>query len=454
MRICLFGCAGDTGNFGLDALLLSTLEGIARRRPDAQVVAFDNGWGLRDASIDVDGQAFAYQLHGARYSKRVHRPESYFHMRWSNRFGDRLGPRFNTAVGLLRGASAVWDFSGGDSFTDLYGAKRFHTVNAPKKLALDARRPLVLLPQTYGPFESPAFADEARQLVLAADQAWARDPHSFERLRDLVGDSFDRKRHLLGVDMAFGLSARRPTTDLPSPLNAWLANEPGHRRFPTLGLNVSGLLWSDAGFQRRLGFRCDYAALLKRLLIDILTTTECNIVLVPHVHSLDDARPNVEADRPACEALAESFAGDRANRIAVSPPGLSAPETKWLISRLDWFCGTRLHSTIGALSSGVPSAAISYSPKARGVFEACGLADQVADPTAEDLAALVNPLLESVRSRSQIRATLADALPAVLRRHDEQLGRLLMHAASASNSSGSLNSTSSTSGDREAGSAE
>mgnify|MGYP001402473369 CR=1 FL=1 len=60
-------------------------------------------------------------------------------------------------------AHAVLDISGGDSFTDLYGPWRFRAILAPKQIAIRARKPLIMLPQTIGPFESKAAVAAARR---------------------------------------------------------------------------------------------------------------------------------------------------------------------------------------------------------------------------------------------------------------------------------------------------
>ena len=82
---------------------------------------------------------------------------------------------------------------------------RFKATIAPKKLALSIGRPLILLPQTYGPFEHPRTRQIAQKLVSNATLAFARDPDSFKNLKALLGRHFDPARHREGVDLAFGL---------------------------------------------------------------------------------------------------------------------------------------------------------------------------------------------------------------------------------------------------------
>ncbi|MFQ5655847.1 MAG: polysaccharide pyruvyl transferase family protein, partial [Planctomycetota bacterium] len=110
-------------------------------------------------------------------------------------------------------------------------------------------------------------------------------------------------------------------------------------------------------------------------------------------------------------------------------PLLHPSEIKGIIARLDWFCGTRMHSTIAGLSSGVPTAAIAYSGKTRGVFESCGQGERVADPRKLDTDATVEHLLASFRSREESRAGLKRALPSVLRQAREQMEEIAAFCA-------------------------
>jgi len=57
------------------------------------------------------------------------------------------------------------------------------------------------------------------------------------------------------------------------------------------------------------------------------------------------------------------------NKFNLVPPIYNASETKWMISKMKLFAGSRTHSTIAALSSGVPTLSFAYSIKARGINE-------------------------------------------------------------------------------------
>jgi polysaccharide pyruvyl transferase WcaK-like protein len=420
-NLCLFGAAGDTGNHGVSALLHSTLAGIARFSPRSQVTVFDNGWGMREAGATYGGQPFEYRLCGARLSRRYHRPESFFHMRLASRLGG-LG---NPGARAILGSDAVWDISGGDSFADLYGERHLKAMLAPKRLALACGVPLVLLPQTYGPYTRPASRRAVAAILRACRLAWARDEDSLAVLRELLGSDFDPERHRSGVDVAFGLESRPPVRPLPEPIAAWLAGRSGA---PTIGLNVSGLLYNDPDATRKYGLGADYARAMRLLLREFLGRTEARVLLVPHVLPPSGS---LESDGVACLALRDSLGADERVRVAVLPTGLDASETKHVVSRLDWFSGARMHACIGALSTGVPTGGVAYSVKMRGVFETCGQGSHVADLRRLGTEELVAALWRAWEDRAQVRATLQERMPAVVERSRAQMRETLRASARA-----------------------
>jgi polysaccharide pyruvyl transferase WcaK-like protein len=79
-----------------------------------------------------------------------------------------------------------------------------------------------------------------------------------------------------------------------------------------------------------------------------------------------------------------------------------------------------MHSTIAALSSGVPTAAVAYSDKTLGVFESCGVGNQVIDPRQLGTQSVVDRLVESFESRAQTRQLLSTTVTRVKARATEQ----------------------------------
>lgn len=412
VKLCLFGAAPNTSNLGVSALYLSVMHAISKRYPDAQVTVFDYGPGPRPDVLHFDGSPFHFTRCGANWSRRYYRRDNLINMRLSA----ALGGMGNPGVRAISEADAVLDISGGDSFADLYGAKRFHSMTQTKLMVLRQGTPLVLLPQTYGPFEAPWAQRTARKIVREAGMAWARDAHSFETLKDLLGPALDPARHDTGVDVAFALPRAEPT-DLPEQLARWIAPV---RSRPVVGINVSGLIHNQgAEGSHQFGFQSDYREIIREILSRFLTQSDANIVLVPHVLSGLD---HYESDPAACLRSAADF--DDEPRLCVLDRRYDAMQMKWVIAQLDYFCGTRMHSTIAGLSSGVPTAAIAYSKKTLGVFETCGLGASVVDPRQMSMNDCLEGIWTSWEQREQAAATLAERLPAVKDAAQNQTNRI------------------------------
>lgn len=417
--ICLLGAAGDTSNLGVNALLESTLIGLADTIDGASMTVFDNGLGARSGVLDGPDGPVEYERLGIRASRRIQRSESLINMA----ICAKLGKLPNRGVQRLRAADAVLDISGGDSFSDIYGPERFRAITQQKAVALSAGAPLVLLPQTYGPFAAQKNLRRASELVRRASLAWARDAQSFDVLRELLGDDFDEDRHRVAVDVAFGLPSRRPR-HLASEVAAWLDGDE-----PVFGVNISGLLANDDDSHHQFGLRSHHASLVRRVLELLLDETDARILLVPHVRS--DLWV-VESDIAACRRFAEELSSRDPDRVRALEDIDQAQEVKWVIGQCDAFCGTRMHSVIAAVSSCTPAIAFAYSPKTQGVLESCGQGERVVDLRQADADDVEARVLELWADRHTVRRDLSRAMPSVIARSRapfSAIGEMVTHRA-------------------------
>jgi colanic acid/amylovoran biosynthesis protein len=416
LSLCLAGASGDSGNLGVQALRCSVLAGLGYIPDIESLVVFDDGWGVR-AMANSYGR-YRLERCGVRLSRRWYRTES-----WQNiAISARLGGLGNPVVERLRAADAVLDISGGDSFSDIYGKRRFHTVLAPKRVALAMRRPLVLLPQTYGPFASPDVRLAARDMVRGAFIAYSRDDASHEILLDLLGEHADSNRHRRGVDVAFALDPAEPSAGLSESLSADLIGNGCAR----VGLNISGLIYNDPRARERFGLSIDYRAVVHKIL-KWFVAQDCDVFLIPHVFGGGgpDGAKGYDDDTRVCHDVVAELEPTVSSQVRVLPGGLSAAEAKWVISRMDWFCGTRMHSTVAALSSGVPTAALAYSMKTRGVFETCGQGAEVIDARSTSDDECVYRVQDAWHRRASVRKAVRARVDTVRERASRQLAEMI-----------------------------
>lgn len=136
-------------------------------------------------------------------------------------------------------------------------------------------------------------------------------------------------------------------------------------------------------------------------------------------------RGHFEHDPDACAAVAEALDEIDRRPVAIVPDGYDPCETKWIISRTDWFCGTRMHAAIASLSCGVPTAAIAYSRKTLGVFETCGQGRHVADPRRINTEDVTDQLWRSWKERHDARMSLQRELPNITWQVEAQMDEIL-----------------------------
>ncbi|MBU2941222.1 polysaccharide pyruvyl transferase family protein [Shimia thalassica] len=412
--ITLLGAAPNTGNQGVSALCYSAVSGLAQRGI-ATVNVADHGLGRRQTRWSIDGRDIDVGLIGLSNNRRLWRGDCLRTVAFLAQFGG-LG---NAAAHSVLSSCAVLDVSGGDSFTDLYGEKRFQAMCRTKRLALDNGRPLILLPQTLGPFKDSTKKAEAVDILRRAHAIWVRDSKSYEFLKSELGSDFDPARHHLGVDMAVLLPTTQPAIAVPSVIDGWLSDA----ATPVAGLNVSGLLWQNAEqAQADFGLADNHRRQLLSAARTILDSDpNMRLVLVPHVNRPEN---DPESDWEAARALETMLQSEYGDRTATLPQDYTAPELKATISRMDWFAGARMHATIAGFSSGVPTLGLGYSDKAAGVFEECGFVGSVADLREMDAETLAHAVKESLEMRAQTKHDLDAALPALLQRASDQMDQV------------------------------
>ncbi|MHA6262883.1 polysaccharide pyruvyl transferase family protein [Arenibacterium sp. CAU 1754] len=298
-----------------------------------------------------------------------------------------------TIFNIFRNADIVVDIGGGDSFSDIYGGKRLFRLLLLKYLALLAGKPLVLAPQTMGPFARNFWARLSRPAINRAAIVATRDKLSTQYLRDLGV----RRDIVEASDVALKLPYDAPT------------RTPGGK--VKVGINVSGLLMSG-GYtgSNQFGLAMDYPGLMRTLISGFQEHSDgCEVHLVPHV--ISHIRGAVEDDYQASVDLAAEFEG-----VTVAPDFASPSEAKTYIAGMDFFMGARMHACIAAFSSGVPVVPMAYSRKFAGLFGSLGY-DQTVDCTTETGEAIAAKIFAAYDNRETL-------LQDMLRARDQGLVKL------------------------------
>lgn len=243
----------------------------------------------------------------------------------------------------VRSCDLCVDFTDGDSFSDIYGKSRFYWRTGEKAFVLLSGKPMLLGPQTYGPYKSDGAKKFAAWVLKKARYVFSRDENSAKLVKELTGREIP-----VTTDIAF---------KLPKDETVRLEGEQ-----TKVGINVSGLLW-NGGYtgDNQFGLTVDYRDYVTRL-VRWCMEQDMEVYLIPHVITLHDEN-NPENDLAACRELAKLYPECRIIDRYDTPMAI-----KGYIAQMDVFTGARMHSTIGAFSSGVATVPFAYSKKFGDLF--------------------------------------------------------------------------------------
>lgn len=292
------------------------------------------------------------------------------------RVRELFSKRMQTYFKAVKRCDLIVDICAGDGFADIYGGYLFMLHAMTKWAVISCGKPLILAPQTIGPFDSPWMRSIARWIINHSTMVFTRDGMSTEACNALKTHTAVQEV----IDVAFSLP--------------FIAVEKCATKL-RIGINISGLLYYHAD---RFDLTIDYRQLMRRFILELKTLPNVEIWLVPHVVHHESS---TECDDSATLDIANQFP-----EVRIAPRFRNAVEAKSFISGLDFFTGGRMHACIGAFSSGVPVIPIAYSRKFTGLFSTLNyeyLIDGRKDSTDEAL----QKLLDGLAVRATISVSLA-----------------------------------------------
>ncbi|MFJ5961871.1 polysaccharide pyruvyl transferase family protein [Pseudarthrobacter oxydans] len=271
---------------------------------------------------------------------------------------------------FLKSHDYVFDTGAGDSFTDIYGMKRLITIFIIQRWCLAQGIPVILLPQTIGPFNTRVGRILARSQLSKLSLVMARDPKSAAISADL-----GRKPEVISSDMVFAL----PT-------------EASCGSYDIL-LNVSGLLWNSNKHVDSERYRQSVSGF-----IDLMRSRGRSVTLLAHVV---DGAPNDNDSAAIKELIRESYP----SVDYVSPASLQ--QARKVIAAANLVVGARMHACLNALSLGVPTIPWAYSRKFEPLLAQLGWTHLVDLKSSEDVALATLEILERTSKEDLRRQAIA-----------------------------------------------
>jgi polysaccharide pyruvyl transferase WcaK-like protein len=414
-KVCIMGASFDNGNLGVRALAYGSLCTVLHNYPNAEVFFLDYGKESIAYSVTIDGDVVNIPIMNIRFSKKLMLPNNIALLMAKamllrcipiRSIRQKLACQ-NPYFKRIKEADLALAISGGDSFSDIYGIERMLYVSFPQLLILLLEKPLVLLPQTIGPFKGRLAKWIARKILTKAQRVYSRDREGIAYIRKLIGARATNGRVKFSHDVAFVIEpVQSDTVSIAHGTGCLLQ---GNR--PIVGLNVSGLLYMG-GYTRQnmFGLKDDYKTIIHRLIRFLIDVKNTHVLLVPHVLGM---RENTESDSHACQEIYDAFGGDQGKQLHLVQGDYQVNEIKSLIGKCEFFLGSRLHACIGALSQHVPAVGLDYSGKFKGIFTGVDLDAQVLDLRSLTTEEIILQVGKSFDNRVALRKCLDESIPQI-----------------------------------------
>ncbi len=410
-EMALLGIPLESGNRGIGALASGTFAAFSHRPGDAGICIVDYGCKSIPYVARFKERTVLIESVLLRFSKKPWQPNHILRLLAMAVF---LRLPISAALRQKVISSNPWlcsidqprvylSIAGGDSFSDIYGMQRLLYVALPQILALMLGKPLVLLPQTYGPFKSRIARGIARFILKRARLIYSRDQQGLKVVAELLGRNDPRVR--FAYDMGFALEPLFPTPDVQEHLRG--LKQKGY----FVGFNVSGLLYMG-GYRRNnmFGLKTDYPSLVRAILDFLIVKQGCQVLLVPHVFG---DKADSESDVPACKRIMAELADKYKGRLHYLEGNFDQHEIKYVIGQCDFFMGSRMHACIAALSQCVPTVGLAYSRKFAGVLESIGGGSRVVDLRETDEEQVLTAIGETIQNKTNFRRELEERMPKI-----------------------------------------
>jgi len=174
---------------------------------------------------------------------------------------------------------------------------------------------------------------------------------------------------------------------------------------PIITINPSGLISRFIGNGDSLG-KMRFYEILAEIIDDLVERLNVNVILLPHVYT-----PGLD-DRKAIDLIFNKIKNK--SDVHTIKGEYNPEDLKGIIRLSDLFIGMRMHSMIAATSQCVPTVAIAYSHKTRGIIgKMLEMEEYVLDINNLDYETLISKINNAWNNREEIRKEFEKKIPEI-----------------------------------------
>lgn len=226
-------------------------------------------------------------------------------------------------------------------------------------LALSMKKDVYIMPNSYGPFKGPGSAWLVRKVIGRCKLVTARESISQDALSQATG-----VKAQLFPDLAFYLE---PDTNLNSQQQKKLGTIPFESK------KCIALTMRPYRFPKSADPKAEYIKYKQTLcdFIKFLSSNGYHPVLIEHTYADNEHEQDMSCIKDVARML-----GDCCDYTVYSDLSLTCRQLKYVYSRFEYIVGTRFHSVIFSVASGVPAIAVTYGGnKGQGIMKDIGIED-------------------------------------------------------------------------------
>jgi colanic acid/amylovoran biosynthesis protein len=295
------------------------------------------------------------------------------HCYWlfSNKISQKLRYYEKSSIILACGGGYLQSTTRRRKLESLFGFSELECLCLEFSLANIFKKPYILYNQSIGPFFDNNDEEIVRKHLKGASVVICREELSLSRMKNNGLNNL-----FLRSDIAFTLASKETFL-----LNKYSFDKNNRN----IGITVKKCLGNDK--------QIEYEKILSEFIVACLKEDSTTMFyFIPQVINKIYGDDDLEVARKICGTLPI----EARSHTHIISEDIHPGEIKYIISLMAYFVGTRMHSNIFALASGVRTLALAYDLKTDGIMQMLGLSDYVipvADVTLDKLKSLFTTLV-------------------------------------------------------------
>lgn len=286
----------------------------------------------------------------------------------------------------------------GETLTDYYGLGNLLWCLSGILLGIILKRQVVIYAQSIGPLRNKTGRVLARLVLNKVDLIIVRDEYSVECLQEI---QIDEPHIHLTADPAFILE---PVSSARVEEIQDIEGISGRTNGPLIGVTASrGAYRRSMSGERSLEevFQA-FIRVMGETLDHLVEQLDAEVVLIPH------AIGPCPDDRAVAEQIYRS--AEKKERLRLVAGEYTSEELKGVIGECDLFIGSRMHASIAALSSCIPTVVVAYSHKMPSLMKRLGLEEYVCNVETITVEEMISKVTHAWINRATIRSQLAQKI--------------------------------------------